>query len=788
AIPAWKPYSYRLDSDPPEYPQGCRVVVPVRRGWKVGLCCGVRHGDSQEDLAAAREFLDAAPALPTDLWDLGMWMSSYYMCPPGIALHSMLPGGFRPSLAGTLEPLPRLATHPIADIPGYVRPVVALLMKGAVPRRTLERVLGSSAEVHRCAGWLLDHNLVAWGVEVSREPSGRTTMFAELVADRPETKVSQSGARILEALQAAGGRSVVSQLLTEARASRAALTTLKRSGHVRLDRIVDASPSLRDGATSPLSLTPAQERAVGVLATAVLSRSFQAFLLHGVTGSGKTEVYLAASSVALERGLSAVCLVPEIALTAQMVARFKGRFGGRVVLVHSRLSPGERHDAWARATAPGTLVIGPRSAIFAPVTNLGLVIVDEEHDPSYKQGRDPRYHGRDVAIMRAHRAGCTVVLGSATPSLETYHHCLSGKYTRLDLPERVERWAMPAVSIVDMRVEPRTEGPLIFSALLRSKLHETVGRGDQALILLNRRGYARSVQCADCGFIPACPDCDVSLTFHRQSRRHLCHYCDYAEPAFETCPGCGGHRLGYGSVGTERVEDELRAILPDVGILRMDRDTTRSRGAHVRIIDAMEREDVHVLVGTQMIAKGLDLPRVTLVGVVNADTPLQFPDFRAGERAFQLLAQVAGRAGRSAAGGEVVVQSYLVDYPAILCAARHDFEAFAREELLQRREAGYPPFSHMVRIEVRCRTLPPLESHAEAIAHGLRATRRGSGGRFLGPAPPLLPRVGGMHRRHLLVFHQSRQSLHSWVRDGLAVAGEHPGTRMIVDVDPLETV
>lgn len=788
AIPAWRAYSYLLPEPAPDCPQGCRVVVPVRRGWKVGLCAGIRRPQAQENLLVVREILDTRPALPTDLWDLGMWISSYYMCPPGLTLHSMLPGVSRPSLAGMLEPRSLLATHAADDFPEEVRPVANMLASGPVSRRALERALGSPSRVDHWTRWLVDRGLAEWGVIVGRGPAGRTLATVSLVEGTTAGKPSQAGLRILEALRAAGGHGPVAEILRQAHASKTALNSLERSSHIRIQRVAETAPELRDTATTPLPLTPAQEHAVAALTDAVLRRRPCSFLLHGVTGSGKTEVYLAASAVALGEGLSVVCLVPEIALTAQMVARFKGRFGSRVVLVHSRLSPGERHEAWARSTRSGALVIGPRSAIFAPVSNLGLVIVDEEHDPSYKQERDPRYNGRDVAVMRAHRAGCPVVLGSATPSLETYHNCLEGKYTRLMLPERVERWAMPEVSIVDMRVEPKVHGPLIFSALLRSKLHDVVRRGEQALLLLNRRGFARSVQCADCGSIPACPDCDVSLTFHRQSRRHVCHYCDYAEPAYDACPTCGSHRLGYGSVGTERVEDELRTLFPDVRIMRMDRDTTRARGAHVRIIDAMEHEDVRVLVGTQMIAKGLDLPRVTLVGVVNADTPLQFPDFRASERAYQLLAQVAGRAGRSAAGGEVVVQSYLVDYPAILCAARHDFEAFASEELMQRREAGYPPFSHLVRLEVTGAALLPLEAHAQAIAAGLREIRPGRGGRFLGPAPPLLPRRGGMHRRHLLVFHTSRQRLHSWVRNALSQAGEHSGTRLTVDIDPLETV
>ena len=786
-IPAWRPYSYAVpETGLPDEPQGCRVVVPVRRGWKVGVCCGVRNADPPEDVAPAREFLDRRPAIPCDLWDLGMWMSSYYMCPPGITFTTMLPGPCRPRMSAVLEPRPALASR--ADtVPAELKAVVELLSHGPVLRNRLERLMGVP-DVERLVRWLIEQDLASWKVKVGPEPASKQMAIATLVEAPDPVRVTAAGQRILEALRASGGRLPVAELVVRARVGRSVVATLERAGLVVVEHTTEPAPSLRDSVGPPLSLTPAQRGAVDAVSEAVRNRVFQSFLLHGVTGSGKTEVYLTAAAEAIAQGQSVVCLVPEIALTAQMLARFRGRFGDRVVLVHSGLRPGERLAAWARSTVPGSLVIGPRSAVFAPVSNLGLIVVDEEHDASYKQERDPRYNGRDVAIMRAHHASCPALLGSATPSLETYQHCLSGKHLMLELPDRVDGWAMPAVSIVDMRAEPKVHGPRVFSSLLRRRMEEVIGRGEQVLLLLNRRGYARSVQCADCGFIPQCPDCDIALTFHRRDYRYVCHYCDYAEPAHDACPSCQGHRLGFGSLGTERVDEELRSLFPDKRTLRMDRDTTRSRGAHVRIIDAMEREEASVLVGTQMIAKGLDLPKVTLVGVVNADTPLQFPDFRAGERAFQLLAQVAGRAGRSAAGGEVVLQSFLVDYPALLAAARHDYQAFAHEELLQRREAGYPPFASLVRLEVRGRVRDAVDAHANAIAAGLRAVRPGQGGRYLGPAPPLLPRLRGLHRRQLLVFHRARSRLHAWVRDALSRAGEHyEGTRLVVDVDPLET-
>ncbi len=785
-VPSWTPYTYAAREHVPANPRGCRVVVPVRRGWKVGICAGLHEGVVPSEVKLLREFLDEEPVIPPDLWGLGMWMADYYMCPPGITLLSMLPGPCRPGVAPTLHAVPGLETLRESEVPAELWPLVARLLKGPASRDELREMLGEAGL--RKVGWLVDRGMASWNVAVRGEPTPRTVLVASLPEPPGPAPRTEAGRRLLRALEESGGVLPVRDLLLKAGSSRSALQTLVRGGSVVLSETSVTAATLRERPREAFVLSPSQRAAIEAVAEAVRSRTFASFLLHGVTGSGKTEVYMGAAAVAIEAGRSVLCLVPEIALTAQMLATLTARFGARVVVLHSGLSPGERHEAWERAAMRGAIVVGPRSAVFAPLRDLGLVIVDEEHDASYKQGRDPRYHGRDVAIMRAYRSACPVVLGSATPSLETYQAALTGKHVLLRLPERVDGWPMPRVSVVDMRVEPRGRGPLIFSSLLRTRIEEALGRDEQALLLLNRRGFARSVQCADCGYLPRCPACDICLTFHRRDRRYLCHYCGYAEPAGDACPSCRGQRLGFGGVGTERVEEELLALFPQVRSLRMDRDTIRGRDAHVRIIDAMERKEASVLVGTQMIAKGLDLPNVTVVGVINADTSLQFPDFRAGERAFQLLTQVAGRAGRRPGGGHVVLQSYLVDYPALLAAAGGDYESFAHEELAQRREAGYPPFSALIRLEVRGTSQETVERCAGVLAGALAASKR-EGGRFLGPSSPLLPRQGGFHRRHLLVFHPRRSLVHAWVKDALARAGDLPsGTRLVVDVDPVETV
>ncbi|HEX9933970.1 MAG TPA: primosomal protein N', partial [bacterium] len=483
-------------------------------------------------------------------------------------------------------------------------------------------------------------------------------------------------------------------------------------------------------------------------------------------------------------------LIPEISLTPQAVARYRGAFGNQVAVLHSGLSPGERLDSW-KALRDGScrIALGPRSAVFAPLRNLGLIVVDEEHESSYKQNDPaPRYHARDAAVMRGKILTCTVLLGSATPSLESYHNALSGKYRLCRLPERMDGVPMPTVALADPR-ESRKDHP-VFTPMLEEEIRKRLDRKEQAILLLNRRGYANFLQCGACGAIETCPHCAISLTFHLKQRSLRCHYCGFTKPASDLCPACGGSRIRYRGLGTERVEEELRSRFPDARLLRMDMDTTRRKGAHARIVEDFGKHKSDILLGTQMVAKGHDFPGVTLVGIVSADTGLYFPDFRSGERTFQLLTQAAGRAGRKDVPGEVVIQTATPDHPAILFAQKHDYETFYQWAAEQRREFQYPPFGRLVLVGFRC---PDAKKTFDAAAQFFEWTPM-HGVERLGPVPAPLSLIQGQHRFHIL-YRQSKdldpsgKALRDRIRNAIRRFRESDrfrNVRIHADVDPMD--
>ncbi|MGI6037672.1 MAG: replication restart helicase PriA [Limnochordia bacterium] len=477
------------------------------------------------------------------------------------------------------------------------------------------------------------------------------------------------------------------------------------------------------------------------------------FLLHGVTGSGKTEVYLRAIAQTLRQGTGALVLTPEIALTSQIWGRFQERFPGQVALWHSNLSLGERYDEWHRIRFGGVpIVIGARSAVFAPLQNLGLIILDEEHEPTYKQGdRHPRYHARAVAIERARLTGAKVILGSATPSLESYHQCQLGRYTYLQLPQRIHDLPLPPVEIVDMRRELKEGNRSILSKSLRRALEETLRGGDQAILFLNRRGYTTFVLCRACGEVIYCPHCAVSMTYHQVDRRLRCHYCNYQMDVPAQCPRCRSDAIRHFGAGTQRVEEVLMREFPQARIGRLDADTTSRKGAHARILGAFQRGELDILVGTQMVAKGLDFPRVNLVGILAADMSLNLPDFRGGERTFQLLVQGAGRCGRAEGGAQVIIQTYNPEHYAIVAASRHDYTGFSRQELQFRRQMEFPPFCRLVRLVLAGEGEGDVIHGAELLARLLRPAVGRQGWKLMGPAPAPLGKLQDQYRWHLLL-------------------------------------
>ncbi|HEX9780121.1 MAG TPA: primosomal protein N' [bacterium] len=556
-------------------------------------------------------------------------------------------------------------------------------------------------------------------------------------------------------------------------------------------RVGPAEPDAPDepvrGAVAPFThvLTSHQDLALGRLFAALEAGRARAALLHGVTGSGKTELYLRVIDRALRRGQGAICLIPEIALTPQTIERFRGCFGDTVAVWHSRMTARQRSAAWqAMSCGRSRIVIGARSAVFTPIRRLGVIVLDEEHEQTYKQEDAPRYHARDVALARARVTGALVILGSATPSMESAYAARRRGGMLLELPERVEGRAMPKVSIVDMREAGRGRRSAPLSLRLQLALEQVTGRGEQALLLLNRRGFARIAQCLQCGASALCPRCSVPLIYHAAEGGMVCHYCNHREPPPEVCAHCKKGAVRFRGTGTERVESELHRVFPGASIARMDTDTTKARTSHEEFYEGMKSGKIGVLVGTQMIAKGWHFPEVTLVGVISADTALNLPDFRAGERTFDLLAQVAGRAGRGAQPGRVLVQTFHPDHYAITAAAKHDYVGFYREELKMRRRLRLPPFCHLAELTVRAGKQDRAEQTAADLADALRKRAAGSKIEIIGPAPHRIPKMRRTYRMCVLLKHKSVEPIVELIRHTLQPGRRFAGLPVAVDVDP----
>ena len=778
---------------------GCRVVVPVQGREMVGIVTATgavppAAGRVREVVAAP----DAAPVLDGELLPLARHLATWYAAPPGFALRAMLPA----ALYSVGRPVVRLAAGALAAVEGGGRggPAAALerLFRSpgrAVPLAAVRRAAGS-------AGLRVVHRLAAAGqAELVTLPPRtaapeRTELVFELVTRYEHLlDVERRFARApkqreaYEALASLGGRAGA-RTLAQNGVSASALAAMVERGDLR--RVAEAR--MRDpfaelaASVPPAEPTADQRRAIAALEA--LGPGGVA-LLFGVTGSGKTLVYLRYLQGVLAAGRGAIVLVPEIALTPQTVARFKGVFGDDVAVLHSGLSDGERYDAW-RALREGRrhVAIGARSAVFAPVRDLGAIVVDEEHDTSYKQGEAPRYHAREIAIRRAALAGATVVLGSATPSLETWDAAARGAVRLLELPERVEARPLPPVEVVDLRAASQRPGTgaVPWSERLDAAVQGALERGEQAMVLLNRRGFSVFVQCPACGETWTCPNCSITLTYHRSPASLRCHHCDHRESPPTACPHCGAVTQRYRGVGTQQVEEFLAGRFPTARIARMDLDTTGGKWSHHRILEKVAAGTVDILVGTQMIAKGLDFPRVTVVGVVDADVALNLPDFRASERTFALLTQVAGRAGRGPLGGKVIVQTRAPDHHAIVRAARHDVRGFLETELAERRDPPYPPVVGLLNGVLSGtdeRAVARAAGRAVEWLQGLLAARPALGASVLGPAPCPIERIRERWRWHFLVKAPDAATLTRLARYTAVRAPVPAGVRLVVDRDPV---
>ena len=810
-LPIDETYTYDVPADMADDAQvGSRVLVPFGPRRLTGLI--VETGPPVDELDVdftvkpLIDVLDDAPAFTGEMLRLTHWIADYYVCSWGEAAKAALPTGTnvksKRRITRTSAPAGDWADHDtagpvLADLDDHPETTLT-----ALRRRVAGRV--SLALLRRLeADGLVDitETLSDPAISAKTEKHLRFAPAFQHAGAAQDLKQQLRGHKqqaVVETLAGLAAEGVTeprqADVMERAEAAHSTIQSLIDKGMIEAtEKEVHRSPldDLPDPGDPPdHTLHPAQQAALNALMAAVDDRRYETFLLHGVTGSGKTEVYIAALKQVLAQGGTGIILVPEIALTPQTVQRFRAHFGDRIAVLHSQMSMGERYDAW-RALRAGrySIAIGPRSAVLAPLDNLGLIVVDEEHEHSYKQfDPSPRYHARDVAVMRAHMNDAVCVLGSATPSLESRMNAEWGKYTLLEMPERVPDSSgtaaeLPEVEIVDLTLERKKhqlEGAL--SKPLREAIQERLDRGEQTILLQNRRGYAPVIECEDCGWSPYCSDCDVTFTYHKSKRHLRCHYCGKTARLPRTCPSCGSAKLSQLGTGTQRVEEELAEVFPEAAVLRMDRDTTSRKNAHHDILHRFGEGRADILLGTQMVAKGLDFSRVTLVGVVNADTGLLLPDFRAEERTFQLLTQVAGRAGRADLRGDVLFQTRNPDAPAIQFAKEGDYDGFARSALADRRALRYPPFGHVAAVEFR----GPDEGRAERLAEMWTNALHTHAGEVdvLGPEAAFISRVKRQYRFRTILKARRHPPIQAALRRTQQAQGTPPnGYHVSIDVD-----
>ena len=790
-VPLDQPFTYRLpETLRHRVHAGCRVLVPFGTRKLTGVVLATHDHPPASAPKEALRLLDEEPALDQELLKLGRWIASYYCAPLGETLRAMTPlsGEMRRGKIYSLTPSGRDAARqlhlganeendPVVEVlrmlderPRAAAYLARKIQKGAAALRSLEKKGFVEAEQ----------------VSAGRDPlrASAARLRVEFVARPTDLKLPKAERELLSYLELYPGTHNLADLKNVAAEASPAARSLARRNLVRLT--LEALGIEAVETRGPHQLNPHQQKAFDQIRAAIEAKQFHPFLLQGVTGSGKTEVYLRAMEATLASGRSALMLVPEIGLTPAVAGQFQQRFGDRVAILHSAFHDSERAQEWRRIRAGAAgVVVATRSGVFAPVRHLGLIVVDEEHDQSYKQQETPRYHGRDVAIVRARDAGAVVVLGSATPSLESRYNAERGKYSHLTLPERIERRPMPRVELIDMRREfLETRKQATFSRGLIDAVTERLDHGEQTMLLLNRRGFSSFVACRACGWRQECENCSVTLHYHRRDRRMLCHYCNSSARVPDRCPQCDSEFIQFIGLGSERVEDELHGAFPRARIARLDRDTVGGKRDYENILSAFRAGDYDILVGTQMIAKGHDIPNVTLVGIVSADVGLGLPDFRAAERTFQLLTQAAGRAGRGSTPGIVLIQTLNPDHYAVRCAAAQDYEAFYAKEIEFRRMMAYPPFGALANVVVRARHEEEALQRSAALARLLQPPPEGV--KVMGPAAAAIARLKNEFRYQMLLKSSSRKRLNQILGElrAYAAAQKWHATSLMIDVDP----
>jgi primosomal protein N' (replication factor Y) len=805
-VPLDMAFTYRVPAEAAPVVGG-RVLVPFRQQRMAGIVVELHDRKPSVATKAIQGVLDAEPVLDEQLLRLGRWIADYYLAPIGDVFRTMLPlnAEFKRAGAYRITKEGRLALHR-AGMSGSSARSRRTPEEQAAEFRVLdylsaqedasedsrpvrEQTLRSATRASKAilGGMVRKKWLAREDVSAVRDAS-RTIKIAVLKS--AEGKLNDNQRKLVEILSASGGR-VPTETLQALDVPRTTLSTLVKREIVEVsEEPADFAISRSKPRASPFAfeLNSAQQSALTRLREAVDSSKFSGMLLHGVTGSGKTAVYLAGMRSVLEAGRSAILLVPEIGLTPAVAADLHQIFGDEVAILHSALSDKERAQQWHRIkSGDARMVVGTRSAVFAPVADLALIIVDEEHDSSYKQEETPRYHARDIAVMRAKMANAAVVLGSATPSLESYFNATKNKYALVELPDRVERRPLPEVEIIDMRQEfQETDHEQVISRKLAAEIKERFDRNEQVMVLLNRRGYSPVVLCRTCGKTLQCRNCAISMTHHKREHKMVCHYCGFTAPVPKACAECGSEYVYFLGTGSEKLEEILHGMFPQARIARLDRDTVRGNEDFERTLNALSEGELDLLVGTQMIAKGHDIHGVTLVGVVGADSALGLPDFRAAERTFQLLTQVAGRAGRGQSPGKVILQTYFQDHYAVQYAARHDFTGFYEKELRFRSWMHYPPYSALANVLIRSDKLDEALQWSGTLGRWFEQNRH-EGVRVLGPATAPIMRLKRDYRYHFVLKSPSRERLNATLRAMLAHAAQQkiPRTQVIVDVDAL---
>ncbi|MGX1982695.1 replication restart DNA helicase PriA [Thermolongibacillus altinsuensis] len=760
-----RPFDYLVPDEWEDVVQaGMRVIVPFGTRLLQGFVIDTKSDTEVEKLKPIHSLLDVAPVLNEELLQLGKWLTETTLCFMISALQAMLPAAMKAKYEKEIHLIQERIDHLHEDVRLFFgdRTVVSwreIEHTSLLPLLQKEIAKGHLEVVYR----------------VEEKGKKKTAKWVELTSTAEQTMEAMSRLsaqavkqkEILQFLLENGPSFPLKQLLEETNSSLSAIKSLVQKKLVvekEIEVYRDPFADRTFAKTSPLPLTEDQQRAIAPILAGIEKGEHDVFLMYGVTGSGKTEVYMQTIDAVLKQGKEAIVLVPEISLTPQMVKRFKGRFGSKVAVLHSGLSLGEKYDEWRKIQRKEVqLVVGARSAIFAPFENLGIIIIDEEHETSYKQEENPRYHARDVAIFRGRYHRCPVVLGSATPSLESFARAKKGVYKQLTLKKRMNDKALPPVDIVDMREELRAGNRSMFSRLLFEKLKDRLEKGEQSVLFLNRRGYSSFVMCRDCGHVIQCPHCDISLTYHRVQQRLKCHYCGYEQAVLHRCPSCESEHIRFFGTGTQKVEEELGKLLPEARVIRMDVDTTSRKGAHERLLNEFGEGKADILLGTQMIAKGLDFPKVTLVGVLAADTMLYLPDFRSAEKTFQLLTQVSGRAGRHQLPGEVVIQTYTPDHYSIELAAKHDYETFYEREMLIRKKHGYPPFYYLTLITVSHPEATKAVAITDKIVHYLQK-QLSSQAIILGPVASPIARMNDRYRYQCMIKYKREPNFSSVLR------------------------